>query len=321
MSAKPSEGFIWDESITKLIAYLSIRTFGRFLLISKSCQRRFSPSFLTFLDDILLDIIFRFPYLEYCIQYTPSSRKWDNLTYNRHKMKNTSGSKLKFELGEIKPLRDKIVSSIRDAIIEGRIKAGERLMEPDVARNLGVSRTPLREAFLQLESEGFVKVTPRRGAVVSELSVKDAEETYVIKSALEGLAARLAVKNMTEELLQQLRSLNNEMEKKSKQKDKDYRAILDLNAKYHYLMNKASGNEKLCHSINLLRKQTLRYNYIYLNVLSHIDQSIQEHKAIIDALEQRDQKLTEKLVYNHGENAGKILCEYIQTISHADAKA
>jgi DNA-binding GntR family transcriptional regulator len=236
-------------------------------------------------------------------------------------MKTTSGSKLKFELGEIKPLRDKIVSSIRDAIIEGRIKAGERLMEPDVARNLGVSRTPLREAFLQLESEGFVKVTPRRGAVVSELSVKDAEETYLIKSALEGLAARLAVKNITEEMLQQLRSINNEMEKKAKQKDKDYRAILELNAKYHDLVNKTSGNEKLCHSISLLRKQTLRYNYIYLNVLSHIDQSIQEHKAIIDALEQRDQKLVEKLVYNHGENAGKILCEYIQTISHADAKA
>jgi len=236
-------------------------------------------------------------------------------------MKTTSDSKLKFELGEIKPLRDKIVSSIRDAIIEGRIKAGERLMEPDVARNLGVSRTPLREAFLQLESEGFVKVTPRRGAVVSELSVKDAEETYVIKSALEGLAARIAVKNMTEDLLQQLRSINNEMEKKAKQKDKDYRAILDLNAKYHYLMNKASGNEKLCRSIGLLRKQTLRYNYIYLTVLSHIDQSIQEHKAIIDALEQRDQKLVEKLVCNHGESAGKILCEYIQTISHAAAKA
>jgi DNA-binding GntR family transcriptional regulator len=236
-------------------------------------------------------------------------------------MKTTSGSKLKFELGEIKPLRDKIVSSIREAIIEGRIKAGERLMEPDVARNLGVSRTPLREAFLQLESEGFVKVTPRRGAVVSELSVKDAEETYLIKSALEGLAARLAVKNITEEMLQQLRSINNEMEKKAKQKDKDYRAILELNAKYHDLVNKTSGNEKLCHSISLLRKQTLRYNYIYLNVLSHIDQSIQEHKAIIDALEQRDQKLVEKLVYNHGENAGKILCEYIQTISHADAKA
>ena len=276
------------------------------------------PAFRSY---ILLDIIFNFTYLAYCIQYTHVSRNLDNLTYYRHKMKTPSDSKLKFELGEIKPLRDKIVSSIRDAIIEGRIKAGERLMEPDVARNLGVSRTPLREAFLQLESEGFVKVTPRRGAVVSELSVKDAEETYVIKSALEGLAARLAVNNMTEDMLQQLRSINNEMEKKAKQKDKDYRAVLELNAKYHHLMNKASGNEKLCHSISLLRKQTLRYNYIYLTVLSHIDQSIQEHKAIIDALEQRDQKLVEKLVYVHGENAGKILCEYIQTIAHGDAKA
>ena len=235
-------------------------------------------------------------------------------------MKSIADSTMKFELGDIKPLRDKIVSSIRDAIIEGRIKAGERLMEPDVAKNLGVSRTPLREAFLQLESEGFVKVTPRRGAVVSELSVKDAEETYVVKSALEGIAARLAVKNITPENLGQLRALTAEMEKKGKQKEKDPRTILDLNAKFHFLMNKASGNEKLCHLISILRKQTLRYNYIYLTVLSHLDQSVSEHKAIIKALEAQDQKLAEKLVFTHGENAGKVLCEYIRTIVHEDGK-
>ena len=235
-------------------------------------------------------------------------------------MKNAGDTNIKFDLGEIKPLRDKIVSSIRDAIIEGRIKAGERLMEPDVAKNLGVSRTPLREAFLQLESEGFVKVTPRRGAVVSELSEKDAEETYVIKSALEGLAARMAVNNITPETIQQLRALNAEMEKKASSKEKDHRAILDLNAKYHYLMNKASGNEKLCHMISILRKQTLRYNYIYLTVLSHIDQSIEEHRAIIEALEKRDQKLVEKLVFAHGENAGKTLCGYIQTVFRTEGR-
>lgn len=230
-------------------------------------------------------------------------------------MKSTSDSRIKFELEEVKPLRDKIIASIREAIIEGRIKAGERLTEPDVAKTLGVSRTPLREAFLQLESEGFVKVTPRRGAVVSELSEKDAEETYIIKSVLEGLAARLAGKNISEDVLYQLRALNAEMEKKAKSKEKDYRAILELNAKFHFIMNKASGNEKLCHLINLLRKQTLRYNYIYLTVLSHITQSIEEHKGIIEALEKRDQALVEKLVYNHGENAGKALCNYIRTLS------
>lgn len=235
-------------------------------------------------------------------------------------MKLIADSTMKFDLGDIKPLRDKIVSSIRDAIIEGRIKAGERLMEPDVAKNLGVSRTPLREAFLQLESEGFVKVTPRRGAVVSELSAKDAEETYVVKSALEGIAARLAVKNITPDTLEQLRALTAEMEKKGRQKEKDPRAILTLNAKFHFLMNKASGNEKLCHLIGILRKQTLRYNYIYLTVLSHLDESVSEHRAIIKALEARDQKLAEKLVFTHGENAGKVLCEYIRTIVHEDGK-
>ncbi len=236
-------------------------------------------------------------------------------------MKRASESKLPFDLGEIKPLRDKIVSSIREAIIDGRIKAGERLMEPEVAKNLGVSRTPLREAFLQLESEGFVKVTPRRGAVVSSLSEKDAEEIYIVKSALEGVAARLAVRNISEETLQQLRTLNAEMEKMAGRKEKDYRTLLELNSKFHSMMNKASGNEKLCHLINLLRKQTLRYNYIYLSVLSHINQSVEEHRQIIDALTKKDQRLTETLVSNHGENAGKALCEYIRTISSAGARA
>lgn len=229
-------------------------------------------------------------------------------------MTTTSNHPMKFYLGETRPLRDKILSSIREAIIDGRIKAGERLMEPDVARNLGVSRTPLREAFLQLESEGFVKVTPRRGAVVSELSAKDAEETYVIKNTLEALAARLAAKNVSAELVNQLRSVNSEMEMKAKQKQKDYRALLDLNSNYHFLINKASGNDKLCQTINILRKQTLRYNYIYLSVLSHLDQSIREHYAIIGALEKRDGQLVEQLVYTHGGNAGKALCDYIRTI-------
>ena len=104
----------------------------------------------------------------------------------------SSSSKIDFRLEEVKPLRDRIVASIRDSIIAGKIKPGERLLEPDVAKMLGVSRPTLREAFLQLEAEDFVRVTPRRGAVVSELSVKDAEEIYVVKSALEALAARLA---------------------------------------------------------------------------------------------------------------------------------
>ena len=107
-------------------------------------------------------------------------------------------SSIKFDVTQVKSLRDRISESIRDSIIEGKLEPGARLAEPEVAQQLGVSRTPLREAFLQLEAEGFLTVNPRKGAVVSELSLKDAEETYQIKVALEALAAKLATKSISE---------------------------------------------------------------------------------------------------------------------------
>ena len=83
-------------------------------------------------------------------------------------------------------LREKILENIRDAIISGSLKAGSRVSEPELAERYGISRTPIREAFRQLESEGYLTVIPRRGAVVSEFSEKDVEEFYAIKSILEG---------------------------------------------------------------------------------------------------------------------------------------
>ena len=223
----------------------------------------------------------------------------------------SSSSTIDFRLEEVKPLRDRIVASIRDSIIAGKIKPGERLLEPDVAKMLGVSRTPLREAFLQLEAEDFVRVTPRRGAVVSELSVKDAEEIYVVKSALESLAARLASAVMTDDIVDKLVSVNDQMEKKAKAKEPDYRALLDLNSMFHRIIVETTKNEKLMQIVNHLRNQTLRYNFIYLSVLSHLEQSIEEHRQIIDALCRRDGAAVEILMKNHGENAQRSLCDYI----------
>ena len=229
----------------------------------------------------------------------------------------SSSSKMDFQLEEVKPLRDRIVASIRDSIIAGKIKPGERLLEPDVAKMLGVSRTPLREAFLQLEAEDFVRVTPRRGAVVSDLSVKDAEEIYVVKSALEALAARLAAALMTDDILSKLVSTNDQMEKKAKVKEPDYRALLDLNSMFHRIIVETPKNDKLMQIVGLLRNQTLRYNFIYLSVLSHLEESIAEHRQIIDALRRRDGAAVEILMKSHGENAQRSLCDYISNQSHA----
>ena len=104
---------------------------------------------------------------------------------------------LAFDRETVRTLRDRIAERIRSLIIDGGLTPGDRLVEPDLARRLGVSRTPLREALLQLDSEGFVRVTPRRGAVVSVLSHADAAETYQVKGVLEAFAARLACSRLT----------------------------------------------------------------------------------------------------------------------------
>ncbi len=220
-------------------------------------------------------------------------------------------AKIFFNLTELQPLRDKIVASIRDSIIDGRLQPGERLIEPDTAKMLGVSRTPIREAFLQLESEGFVKVVPRKGAIVTELSLRDALETYDIKSELEALAAKLSVENITDNQIEELKTLNIEMDRQSKLKKKNYKLFLELNSRFHQIIIKASGNEKLYRLICQLRRQTLRYNYLYLSLLSHLDNTVSEHNQIIEALKKRDARKTEMLIRKHGDTARKALCDYM----------
>jgi DNA-binding GntR family transcriptional regulator len=219
---------------------------------------------------------------------------------------------INFNLEELKPLRDRIASSIRDSIIEGKIKPGERLMEPEVAKTLGVSRTPLREAFLQLESEGFVKVFPRKGALVTETSLKDAEETYVIKGALEGMAARLSAQNISEQEIETLTELNDKMEEIAQSSERDYKLFLEINARFHQKIYSASGNGKLIKTINLLRNQTLRYNFIFLSLLSHLEESVEEHYSILDALKNHDADEAERLIKNHSETARRALCDYMK---------
>lgn len=216
------------------------------------------------------------------------------------------------KVDDLSPLRDKIASLIRDSILKGKLKPGERLMEVDVANSLGISRTPLREAFLQLESEGFVKVIPRKGAIVAETSPEDAEETYQIKGALEGLAAKLAAEKISKDKIDELIKLNERMRKISQSKQKDYSNFLELNSAFHKIINESSGNHKLVKMIKNLRHQTFRYNFIFLSLISHLKESVSEHDKIIDALKKRNSELAKKLVEQHNENAKVLLVKFIK---------
>src|SRR5512138_3518979 len=103
---------------------------------------------------------------------------------------------IRIRIDEPKLLSEDIAESIKAAIIKGKFRPGEKISEGDLAQSMGVSRTPLREAFRKLENEGFIQIIPRKGAMVTQVSAEEAADLYEVKCTLEGLAARLAAKRM-----------------------------------------------------------------------------------------------------------------------------
>lgn len=204
-------------------------------------------------------------------------------------------------------LREKILETIRDAIIAGSLKPGEKVAEPELAERFGISRTPIREAFRQLESEGYLTVIPRKGAVVVSFSAKDVEEFYAIKSILEGYAARRACENLTPRELEKLQIVNAKLLQLAD--GSDFKHFFKVHNDFHDQFIRAANNEKLYELImNLVGKfQRLRIASLSLPGRMHI--SVQEHEKIIEAFRNRDPDLAEKLVRKNAEYGGKVLMQ------------
>jgi len=212
-------------------------------------------------------------------------------------------------------LREKILESIREAILKGTLKPGERVSEPELAERFGISRTPIREAFRQLESEGYLVVIPRKGAVVASLSERDVMEFYAIKSILEGHAARIAAERMTERDLERLETINNRLQQIAG--DGDIKTFFRIHNEFHELFIKASGNDKLVELINHL---VLKFNRLRLASLAQpgrMDISVQEHRKIIEAFRQHDGELAENLVRRTATIGAEVL---IQSLAQEQGK-
>ncbi|MGD0585054.1 MAG: GntR family transcriptional regulator [Oryzomonas sp.] len=204
-------------------------------------------------------------------------------------------------------LREKILENIRDAIISGAIKAGSRVSEPDLAERYGISRTPIREAFRQLESEGYLTVIPRRGAVVSVFSEKDVEEFYAIKSILEGYAARRACEKLTAKELDRLQAINDRLADLASHND--IKAFFKIHNDFHDVFIKAADNEKLRELISSLVTRFQRLRLMSISLPGRMDISVQEHEKIIEAFRRKDSETAEMLVRKNAEYGGKVLMD------------
>ena len=161
-------------------------------------------------------------------------------------------------------LREQIVSSLRESIIKGELYSGQKLTEPDLAEKLGISRTPIREAFRQLESEGFLTVIPRRGAVVSRITRKEIDDFYELKSLLEGYAARIAAEKITEKGIEKLRKINEQLTVLAEKGDVE--AFFVKNDEFHNTFIAYCGNEKLLEFREHMVQRFMRFRLGALSV-------------------------------------------------------
>lgn len=204
-------------------------------------------------------------------------------------------------------LREKILETIREAIISGALKPGEKVAEPELAERFGISRTPIREAFRQLESEGYLTVSPRKGAVVVSFSQKDVEEFYAIKSILEGYAARRACENLTDKEIDKLQGINEKLRVLSG--NGDVKNFFKIHNDFHDLFIKAANNDKLYDMIANLVGKFQRLRVASLSLPGRMKVSVEEHEKIIDAFRKRNPVLSEKLVRKNAEYGGKVLMQ------------
>lgn len=221
------------------------------------------------------------------------------------------GSKLtKVNLNDYKPLREVIFNTLREAIIIGELRPGERLMEVQLAEKLGVSRTPVREAIRKLELEGLVDMLPRKGAHVADLSVKDIMDVLEVRATLDGLATSLAATRITEEEIKALKNVQNQfanyVEKENLQ------GSIKKDVEFHEIIYKSSRNEKLIHISNNLREQIQRFRIIYLKDYGSPLDVVKEHTEILDCIISKNSERALTLAHRHIRNQEDTIVKAIK---------
>ena len=206
---------------------------------------------------------------------------------------------------EYLPLRDVVFNTLRQAILTGEMKPGERLMEIHLANKLGVSRTPIREAIRKLELEGFVVMIPRRGTYVADISIKDITEIYEIRISLDILAAGLAAERITDEELEQLNGYLIEIGQHIANNDMD--KIVEVDTAFHDMLYTARRNERLRSIINNLREQMTTIRGRSMSYPGRLVETMDEHRNLVEAIAAHDVERAQYAARIHLENAEHTL--------------
>lgn len=205
-------------------------------------------------------------------------------------------------------LRSRVFQSIRENILNGVYRENEELRENTIAKELGVSRTPVREALRQLELEGLVKIVPNKGACVTGITQKDVKDIYMIRSLLEGLCARWATEHITEEKIDELEEIILLSEfHLNKRKEEQPQQVTELDGKFHEILYSASNSRILKHVLSDFHKYVSMARKASVTNPERAEKSIEEHKNILQAMKDRDADRAENLANEHMMNVMKNL--------------
>ncbi|KQO99332.1 AsnC family transcriptional regulator [Methylobacterium sp. Leaf92] len=209
--------------------------------------------------------------------------------------------------------------ALRDAleqeIITGKFRPGDRLDEQSLAARFEVSRTPIREALMQLASTGLVELQARRGAFVTLLSFKDVVERFEVMAALEGMCGALAARRITHPMQREIEKAHEDCVREASQESAD--AYYYANERFHHLIYKASQNTFLAEQATQLHARLKPYRRLQLQVRSRVANSLAEHQSIVDAIRNGDGEQTERMLREHILIQGERLADFFASFERA----
>ncbi|MCD8019923.1 MAG: GntR family transcriptional regulator [Clostridiales bacterium] len=207
---------------------------------------------------------------------------------------------LKDTMNEYLPLRDVVFTTLRQAIITGEFAPGERLMEISLANQMGVSRTPVREAIRKLELEGLVIMIPRKGAQVAKITEKSLNDVIEVRMVLEEFAVTLACERIDEDGKKELEEAHHHFVEAAN--GDDLLDIADKDEQFHDAIFKATNNDRLINIINNLREQFYRYRMEYVKDIEQHSTLVTEHEQLLHAIFNNDAVTAKQIMRTHLQN-------------------
>ena len=213
------------------------------------------------------------------------------------------------DLSQNRPLRDVVYESLRRTLIEGKVPVGERFIEKEYSQRLNISRTPVREALKQLESEDLVEYIPRVGVVVKRICKEDVIEIYKIRLSLEVLVVTTAMECITQEEIDEISNLLDYTEKVNTEGNLE--EVIQLFGEFNSMIYKSSKMKRLPAMISNLNNYLQRFRNISIEDNSRREKALSEHRLILDALISKDKELAQKIIKTHLEDSLEVVIKEI----------